>query len=214
MDQETEIITQETRVEKIRTFFLSNKKSLISILIIIILSVFGYFFYVDYQKNQKTTLGNKYNNVLIKFNVSNKSEMISELKEIIMEKDSTYSPLALYYLIDNSLIKSKEEINKLFDVVIEKTKLEKEIKNLIIYKKGIYNSQFEKENELIKILNPVLNSESVWKPHVLYLLAEYFYSKGEKQKSREFFQNILDIENADQNILIKAQKRIQRDFSE
>ena len=214
MDQETEIITQETRVEKIRTFFLSNKKSLISILIIIILSVFGYFFYVDYQKNQKTTLGNKYNNILIKFNVSNKSEMISELKEIIMEKDSTYSPLALYYLIDNSLIKSKEEINKLFDVVIEKTKLEKEIKNLIIYKKGIYNSQFEKENELIKILNPVLNSESVWKRHALYLLAEYFYSKGEKQKSREFFQNILDIENADQNILIKAQKRIQRDFSE
>jgi len=214
MDQETEIITQETRVEKIRTFFLSNKKSLISILIIIILSVFGYFFYVDYKKNQKTTLGNKYNNVLIKFNVSNKSEMISELKEIIMEKDSTYSPLALYYLIDNSLIKSKEEINKLFDVVIEKTKLEKEIKNLIIYKKGIYNSQFEKENELIKILNPVINSESVWKPHALYLLAEYFYSKGEKKKSREYFQNILDIENADQNILIKAQKRIQRDFSE
>ena len=214
MDQETEIVTQETRVEKIRTFFLSNKKSLISILIIIILSVLGYFFYVDYQKNQKTTLGNKYNNVLIKFNVSNKSEMISELKEIIMKKNSTYSPLALYYLIDNSLIKSKEEINKLFDVVIEKTKLEKEIKNLIIYKKGIYNSQFEKENELIKILNPVINSESVWKPHALYLLAEYFYSKGEKKKSREYFQNILDIENADQNILIKAQKRIQRDFSE
>ena len=140
--------------------------------------------------------------------------MIRELKEIIMEKDSTYSPLALYYLIDNSLIKSKEEVNKLFDVVIEKTKLEKEIKNLIIYKKGIYNSQFKKENELIKILNPVLNSESIWKPHALYLLAEYFYCKGEKQKSREFFQNILDIENADQNILIKAQKRIQRDFSE
>ena len=214
MDQETEIITQEARVEKIKTFFLSNKKSLISVLIIIILSVFGYFFYLDYKKKQKTALGNKYNNVLIKFNESNKSEMISELKEIIMEKDSTYSPLALYYLIDNSLIKSKEEINKLFDVVIEKTKLEKEIKNLIIYKKGIYNSQFEKENELIKILNPVLNSESVWKPHALYLLAEYFYSKGEKQKSREFFQNILDIENVDQNILIKAQKRIQRDFSE
>ena len=214
MDQETEIITQDTRLEKIRTFFLSNKKSLISVLIIIILSVFGYFFYLDYQKKQKTALGNKYNNVLIKFNESNKSEMISELKEIIMEKDGTYSPLALYYLIDNSLIQSKEEINGLFDVVIEKTKLEKEIKNLIIYKKGIYNSQFEKENELIKILNPVINSESVWKPHALYLLAEYFYSKGEKQKSREFFQNILDIENADQNILIKAQKRIQRDFSE
>ena len=214
MDQETEIVNQNTKIEKIRTFFLSNKKSLISVLIIIVLSVFGYFFYLDYQKKQKTALGNKYNNVLIKFNESNKSEMISELKEIIKEKDGTYSPLALYYLIDNSLIQSSDEINELFDFVIEKTKLEKEIKNLVIYKKGIYNSQFKKENELIKILNPVLNSESIWKPHVLYLLAEYFYSKGERQKSREFFQNILDIENADQNILIKAQKRIQRDFSE
>ena len=214
MDQETEIINQNTRMEKIRTFFLSNKKSLISALIIIILSVFGYFFYVDYQKKQKTALGNKYNNVLIKFNESNELEMIRELKEIIMEKDSTYSPLALYYLIDNSLIKSTEEINELFDIVIEKIKLEKEIKNLVIYKKGIYNSQFKKENELIKILNPVLSSESVWKPHALYLLAEYFYSKGEKKKSKEYFQNILDIENADQNILIKAQKRIQRDLSE
>ena len=214
MDQETEIVTQDTRLEKIRTFFLSNKKSLISILIIIILSLFGYFFYVDYQKKQKITLGNKYNNVLIKFNQSNKPEMIGVLKEIIMEKDNTYSPLALYYLIDNSLIKSRDEINELFDIVIEKTKLEKEIKNLIIYKKGIYNSEIKKENELIKILNPLLNSESVWKPHALYLLAEYFYSKGEKQKSREFFQNIIDIENVDKNILIKAQKRIQRDFSE
>jgi len=214
MDQETEIVTQDTRLEKIRTFFLSNKKSLISILIIIILSLFGYFFYVDYQKKQKITLGNKYNNVLIKFDQSNKPEMIGVLKEIIMEKDNTYSPLALYYLIDNSLIKSRDEINELFDIVIEKTKLEKEIKNLIIYKKGIYNSEIKKENELIKILNPLLNSESVWKPHALYLLAEYFYSKGEKQKSREFFQNIIDIENVDKNILIKAQKRIQRDFSE
>jgi len=214
MDQETEIVTQDTRLEKIRTFFLSNKKSLISILIIIILSLFGYFFYVDYQKKKKITLGNKYNNVLIKFDQSNKPEMIGVLKEIIMEKDNTYSPLALYYLIDNSLIKSRDEINELFDIVIEKTKLEKEIKNLIIYKKGIYNSEIKKENELIKILNPLLNSESVWKPHALYLLAEYFYSKGEKQKSREFFQNIIDIENVDKNILIKAQKRIQRDFSE
>ena len=77
-----------------------------------------------------------------------------------------------------------------------------------------FNSENETENNLINILNPVLNSSSIWKSHALYLLAEYFYSKGEKQKSREFFQNILDIENADQNILIKAQKRIQRDFSE
>ena len=214
MDEEAEIVTQDTRIEKIRAFFLSNKKRIISILIIIIFIIFGYFFYIDYQKKQKKILGNKYNKVLIEFDESNKSEIVNDLKEIIMKKDSTYSPLALYYLIDNSLLKSRKEINELFDIVIEKTKLEKEIKNLIIYKKGIYNSKFIEENELIKILNPILNSDSVWKPHALYLLAEYFYFKGEKQKSIEFFKNILDLENVDQNILIKAQKRLHRDFSE
>ena len=63
--------------------------------------------------------------------------MIRELKEYYKGKDKTYSPLALYYLIDNSLIQSSDEINELFDFVIEKTKLEQEMKNLIIYKKAL-----------------------------------------------------------------------------
>ena len=62
-----------------------------------------------------------------------------------------------------------------------------EIKNLIIFKKALFNSDCVSENELLKILNPVINSESIWKSHSLYLLAEFFYSKNEKQKSKEFF---------------------------
>ena len=46
------------------------------------------------------------------------------------------------------------------------------IKNLIIYKKALYNSELINENELIKILNPIINSESIWKSHALYLMAE------------------------------------------
>ena len=93
-------------------------------------------------------------------------------------------------------------------------KSEKEIRNLVIYKKGLFNSDFSTENELIRILNPVINSESIWKTHALNLLAEYFYSKNEKQKSKEFFNQILSIENANQDIIKEAQKRLNRDFSE
>ena len=50
--------------------------------------------------------------------------------------DTTYSPLALYFLIDNNLIENQDEINMLFDELINKTSLDKEIKNLNIYKKG------------------------------------------------------------------------------
>ena len=214
MNQEAEIINQDTRIERIKNFFINNKKSLISILIIIILIIFGYFFYKDYKNKQKTKLAEKYNYITTAINENNKSQIVNELKDIILAKDSTYSPLALYFIIDNSLIRSKNEVNDFFDTVINETKLEKEIKNLIVYKKGLYNAEFESEDNLLNILKPLLNSESIWRAHALYLMAEYFYSKGEKKKSKEFFQKILEIKNVNQNIFIDAQKRIQRDFSE
>ena len=136
------------------------------------------------------------------------------MKEIIEDKNSTYSPLALYYLIDENLIKDKNEINYLFDVLINKTSLDYEIKNLIIYKKALFNADTTNENELLNILNPIINSKSIWKSHGLYLLAEYFYSKNEKQKSKEFFNQILNTKNANMDIIKETQKRLNRDLSE
>ena len=132
--------------------------------------------------------------------------------EVIYENDTTYSPLALYFLIDNEILSENNEINKLFDQVINKTKLDKEIKNLIIYKKALFNSDFVSENELLNILNPIINSESIWKSHALYLAAEYFYSKNQKEKSKEFFNKIVGMNNSNQNIKVESQKRLNRDF--
>jgi len=159
-------------------------------------------------------LSNKYNNAIINFKNSENSETILSLNEIIEAEDSTYSPLALYFLIDNNLIEDKAEINNLFDILIEKTSLEKEVKNLIIYKKALYNADTSGENELLNILNPLINSKSVWKSHALYLMAEFFYSKNEKEKSREFFTKIITSENANADLSREAQKRLNRDLSE
>ena len=87
-------------------------------------------------------------------------------------------------------------------------------KNLIIYKKALFNSDFVSENELLKILNPVINSESIWKSHALYLLAEFFYSKDEKQKAKEFFNQIIVLPNANSTIKAESQKRLNRDLGE
>ena len=136
------------------------------------------------------------------------------MTKLINENDATYSPLALYFLIDNNLIENKNEINILFDELINETNLDEEITNLIIYKKALFNSEFSTENDLLQILNPIINSESIWKSHSLYLLAEYFYSKNEKKKSKEFFSKILTLTNSNNEIKLEAQKRINRDFSE
>ena len=154
-----------------------------------------------------------YNSAIIDYSNGDLNAARDVLTEVVNQKDSTYSPLALYFIIDNNL-KDRQQINDLFEVLINKTSLEDEIKNLIIYKKALYNADFFKENELLGTLKPVLNSESVWKSHALYLVAEYLYSKNEKQKSKEFFNQILAVENANKDIVKEAQKRLQRDLSE
>ena len=85
-------------------------------------------------------------------------------------------------------------------------------KNLIIFKKGLYNSEQANEEELLNIFSPLINSENLWKSHSLYVLAEYFYAKKELQKSKEFFEKILEIENSNPQIKQEAQKRLRRDF--
>jgi len=214
MDEDITIINNNTRIEKIKNFFVNNKKNLIITLTALILLILSYFIYKEINERNKIKLADKFNIVSLNFATGNKSNVESEMIKIIESKDKTYSPLALYFLIDNNIISSKEKINKLFDNIINNTKLDKEIKNLLIYKKGLYNSDFVNENDLLQILNPIINSESIWKSHALHLLAEYFFSKNEKQKSKEFFEKIIILENSNSKIKLEAQKRIQRDFSE
>ena len=214
MDEEISIIDTNTRNEKVKNFFVNNKKKLIAITTIFLILVTGYFSFDAFKKKEKVNLANKFNLTIINFKTENSEKTIEDLINIIKENDNTYSPLALYFLIDNNLVKNEEEINILFDELINKTNLEEEIKNLNIYKKGLFNSDIVSENELLQILNPIINSDSIWKSHSLYLVAEYFYAKGEKQKAKEFFNQILVLPNANNEIKLASQKRLNRDFSE
>ena len=214
MDQEVEIISSETRKEKIKNFFINNKKKIISIVICFFLILFSFFFYQEYEKKNNERLANRYNAAIIEYESGEKSKILNTMKDIIEYKDKTYSPLAFYYLLDNDLITSKEETNKYFDILINEIALDSENKNLTIFKKGLFNSEFANENELLNILNPVIKSESIWKPHALYLMAEYYFAKKEKKKSKEFFEKLISLKNISEKIRLEAQKRLRSDFSE
>ena len=214
MDQEVEIINTETRKEKIKNFIINKKNTIISILVIFVLILFGYFIYQEYLERNRVKLANKYNSLIIEYENGNESNILNSMKEIIKDKDRTYSPLAFYYLLDNNLITSQEEINTYFDIIINEIGLDNENKNLTIFKKGLFNSEFANENELLNILNPVIKSDSIWKPHALYLMAEYYFSKNEKQKSKEFLEKLVSLENINDKIKLEAQKRLRSDLSE
>ena len=216
MDEDLSIINTNARNEKIKNFFVNNKKKIISGIIILIIIIVGVFSYDKYSTNNKKKISNDYNSIIIEYSVNNKEETANKLIEIINKKDPTYSTLSLYFIIDNDLVSDKKVMYNLFQTIISETKLDKEIKNLIIYKKALFYSEEIENNEngLLEILKPLINSESVWKSHALYLIAEYFYSKNQKQKSKEFFEKIITLGNVNPDIMKEAQKRINRDFSE
>ena len=214
MDEEITIIDANTRNEKIKSFLINNKKSLIFGFSTILILIIVYLAMKEIKLQNKIKLADQYNTTIMNFKIEDKQTTVDQLVKLINKNDTTYSPLALYFIIDNNLIDNVNKVNILFNELINETNLDKEIKNLVIYKKGLFNSEFLSENDLLQILNPIINSKSIWKSHSLYLLAEYFYSKKEKQKAKEFFNQILLLQNANSEIKVESQKRLNRDFSE
>ena len=214
MDEDLSIINSNTRNEKIKNFLVNNKRKLISGIIILIILLITVFSYDKYLINKKKEISDKFNSITIDYSDKTKDKTSNSLIEIINKKDPTYSPLSLYFIIDNNLVTDQSQINSLFDLLINDTSLDSEIKNLIIYKKALYNADNAQESELLNMLNPLINSESVWKSHSLYLMAEYFYANNQKQKAKEFFNQILTLENSNPDIRLQAEKRLNRDLSE
>ena len=214
MEEDISIINSNTRQEKVRNFFVNNKIKIISTILILIVFLVSAFIFDSYKTNKKKEISNKFNLTTLAYSEKTKEKTIQNLVEIINEQDPTYSTLSLYFIIDNKLISNQSEINSYFDILIENVTLDKEIKNLVIYKKALFNADKAQESDLLNILNPLINSKSVWKSHALYLMAEYFYSKDQKQKSKEFFNQIITLENPNIDIKTQAQKRLNRDLSD
>ena len=214
MDEEIQLINANTRKEKIKNFIIDNKKIIISTISFIVILLIVVFIYLDLKKKTKISIADKYNNITLNFNIKDKENIKNDLIELIYKNDKTYSPLALYFLIDNDILKDSNQINMFFDQVIDINSLDIEIKELIIFKKALYNSNFSNENELLNILGPILKKDSIWKSHAQFLLAEYFYSKNEKNKSKEFLNEIINLDTSNPSIKVEAQKKLNRDFSD
>ena len=213
MSEDIEIINQNTRIEKIKNFFSNNFKKLIVSLVFILLLLFSYFGYQEYEKRERLKIAETYNQLALKEITIQNLNDIEQLVKIIKEKDPIYSALSLYFIIENDLVNDPKEINNFFDLVI-KSQEEKEIKNLIIYKKAMYNADMISENELLDLLNPILKSDSVWKSHALLLMSDYFENSNNLIKSKNFLEEIVNSELVNSEIRIEAERRLKRKFGD
>ena len=172
MDEDVSIINTNTRNEKIKNFFVNNKNKLIFGIIILLVGIVAVYGFDKYQTNKKQQISDNYNLITIEYSENNKEKTTNKLIEIVNAKDPTYSPLSLYFIIDNKLLSDQKQINELFDILINQTPLDDEINNLIIYKKALFNADQYAEGDMLNILKPLINSKSVWKSHALYLMAK------------------------------------------
>ena len=132
----------------------------------------------------------------------------SALKTVILANNGTYSTLSLFLILNENLITDREELSNLFDHVLENNKFEKEIKNLIIFKKALFQSNFLSELELLETVKPLTNTDTLWKPHALLLLGDYFASKKEYLKAKEFYMQILSLKNLHKELYSRARSQL------
>ena len=193
-----------TKRSKLKKFYDSNKILIFSSILIIIISLASFIFYLKNVEKNKILLSENYVKAKIYLEDGNKSEALSILKEVIYATDSTYSTLSFFLIINQNLIDNYAELSTLFDHLLENNRFEVEIKNLLIYKKALFNSNYITETELLEDIKPLLNDETLWRPHALLLLGDYFVSKKEYLKAKEFYTQILSMNNLQKNLYDQA----------
>ena len=190
----------EIEKKSLKSFFLSNKKILIIFCTTIILIGVYFWWFQNLNIKEKYKNSEDFIGAKVLLSQNNKVKSLEVLKKIILQNDEVYSPLSLFLIIDKDLETNKKNVIKYFDQVLSIKSLEKEDRNLLKLKKAIYISEDAKENDLLNLLNPILNSKSVWKYQSLKFIGDYYFDKKEYNKAKQYYSDILMLENANNDI--------------
>ena len=190
-------MTDEFPEKKFLSFIKSNSKIFtytISIFFII-LAILLWFSYDS--KKQNKIISEDFIKAKIFLEKDSKDKATLILKNIIKKKDTIYSSLSLFLLIDQNLVEDKQLIMEYFDNIISDGDYSEEDINLLKLKKAIYISDIKYEQEMLKLLNPIINSDSVWKNQSLKFLGDFYYSISQLEKARQYYSTLLkeDINN-------------------
>ena len=197
-----------TKKSKLKKFYEENKILIFLAVSIIIIAIASVSFYSETKEKKKILLADNYLTAKVYIENGDRNKAKSILKTVIFANNSTYSTLSLFLILNEDLIGDQEELSNLFDHVLENNKFEKEIKNLIIFKKALFQSNFVSELELLEAVKPLINTDTIWKPHALLLLGDFFASKKEYVKAKEFYMQILSLKNLHKELYNQARSQL------
>ena len=175
-------------------FLKANIKIFLYIFGILILIIAAIIWLSSSNKIKETKISDSFINAQILIEKGKKNEAEKILSNLVLEKNSPYSSLSLFLIIENKLIDNKETIINYFDEVINNNSFKEEDLNLLRLKKAIYISDISMEKEILGLLNPIINSNSVWKNHALKFLGDFYYSNGQQQKAKQYYLTLSENE--------------------
>ena len=196
---------QPTEKRKIFDIIKSNLKIIIGVLFLLLITISVYSWLKFNADIKKTTLSENYIEEKILLSEKKLNKALDVLKKIIEQEDSTYSTLSLYLIIDQELEKDDKKVLNYFDKVLSINGLKNEDLNLVKLKKAIFISSYGKEEELLDLLNPIINSDSIWKAQSIKFLGDYYFSIKEYNKADQYYSDLLTLKNS--NIDSKEIKR-------
>ncbi len=170
-------------IEKIK----KNYKIVISVIATCFLILFIYLIIQNNTKKENINISEDFNQARILISQDKKNEGKNILIKIVEKKNKFYSPLSLFVIIDRKLEENDQKIIEMFDKVISIKSIDKENKNLIKIKKALFLTEFADEDIIIKTLNPIINSKSVWRSDAINLLGDFFSNRGENFKAKEYY---------------------------
>ena len=197
-----------TKKSKIKKFYDNNKILIFSTAILLTIIIFYGFYSLSQQEKKNINVAESYIEAKISIESEKKDKAKKILKEIVLLNNTTYSSLSLFLILNENLIEDKNELLSLFDHLLKNNDFEKEEKNLIIFKKILFQSNFENGAELVEAARPILNDDTVWKPHTLLLLGDYFLSKEQNLKAKEFYLQVLSLKNLNKELAEYAKSRL------
>ena len=179
---------------RVFNFFKKNKTLFIALLIATLIGIFSFLVYKNMQIKKNIKIAQQYTQASILLNQKKITESELLLEAIIEKNHKFYSPLAIYLLIESNIENDTSKIISYFDIVLKNKSIDKENLNLIKIKKAIYLFDSQNEKLIIETLNPIINSNSVWKKMAIDLISDYFLSLGQKVKAEEYIQ-LLNIQS-------------------
>jgi len=198
-----------TKKSKMREFYESNKVWIFSTILTFIIIVVSYSYYQSSKEKKKILLSENYIQAKVYLQSGNKSKALEILKNITFSNDATYSTLSFFMILNENLINDSEEISKLFDHLLQNNNFDEEIEDLLHYKKALFKSSYVNEEKFLDEVRPLLKSKEIlWKGHGLMLIGDFYFSRKEYVKAKDFYTQILTVKNLQPELYEQAKMKL------